>query len=270
MLKPEAVLTHFPQKPFGLNQKCKPCRDELEKVLKLVKPQHFQPAHTTHFQPAHTTPRRWKSERITLKSCNVLSHRDELEEVLKLVKPQHFLPVHGEFAFLCAHAQLASEVGCNFTSVIRNGQMLGIADRRNGKTLSLGWAQPQQEADSGTSACSSGGGTSALLCLSHVASLHEHTAHESNLTSGQMQMKCNAPAATAASPAQPEEDPFKPSSDRDAARAAAAVGVLGGQATGTLQLLGDVSLREFFNDGGKVGSTHLSAHACAKYVLALC
>ncbi len=61
MLKTEAVLTRFPQKPFGLNQKCKPCRDELEKVLKLVKPQHFQ--------PAHTTPRRWNSERITLKSC---------------------------------------------------------------------------------------------------------------------------------------------------------------------------------------------------------
>ena len=33
--------------------------------------------------------------------------RGELEEVMKLVKPQHFLPVHGEYAFLCAHAQLA-------------------------------------------------------------------------------------------------------------------------------------------------------------------
>lgn len=61
-----------------------------------------------------------------------------------------------------------------------------------------------------------------------------------------------AEAAAAASPAQPEEDPFKPRSDRDAARAAAAVGVLGGQPTSTLQLLGKVPLREFFNDGGKV------------------
>ena len=39
-----------------------------------------------------------------------LGCRDELEEVLKLAKPQHFLPVHGEYAFLCAHAQLAREV----------------------------------------------------------------------------------------------------------------------------------------------------------------
>lgn len=32
--------------------------------------------------------------------------RGELEEVLRYVKPQHFLPVHGEYAFLCAHAQV--------------------------------------------------------------------------------------------------------------------------------------------------------------------
>jgi hypothetical protein len=65
-------------------------------------------------------------------------------------------------------------------------------------------------------------------------------------------------AGAASPPAQPqaEEDPFRPQSDRDVARATAAVGVLGGQPTGTLQLLGDVKLREFFNDGGKV--THCS------------
>ena len=61
-------------------------------------------------------------------------------------------------------------------------------------------------------------------------------------------------AGAASPPDQPqaEQDPFRPQSDRDVARATAAVGVLGGQPTGTLQLLGDVKLREFFNDGGKV------------------
>ena len=62
--------------------------------------------------------------------------RDELEEVMKLVKPQHFLPVHGEYAFLTAHAQLAQDVGIRNTSVIRNGQMLGVHHRRNGNVVS--------------------------------------------------------------------------------------------------------------------------------------
>ncbi len=59
-------------------------------------------------------------------------------------------------------------------------------------------------------------------------------------------------AAAAAEAAAPRvEDPYAPASDAVASRAAQAVGVLGGQPTGTLQLLGDVELREFFNDGGK-------------------
>ena len=66
--------------------------------------------------------------------------REELAEVLKLVKPQHFLPVHGEYAFLCAHAELAIELGFRNTSVIRNGQMLGVTPKRNAKTLSSGSA----------------------------------------------------------------------------------------------------------------------------------
>jgi hypothetical protein len=64
--------------------------------------------------------------------------RGELEEVLRYIKPQHFLPVHGEYAFLCAHAQLARENQVIHTSVIRNGQMLGVHERRNAKTISSG------------------------------------------------------------------------------------------------------------------------------------
>lgn len=66
------------------------------------------------------------------------AYKEELEEVLQYIKPQHFLPVHGEYAFLCAHAQLARDVGVNFTSVIRNGQMLGVHERRNKNTVSTG------------------------------------------------------------------------------------------------------------------------------------
>jgi mRNA degradation ribonuclease J1/J2 len=66
------------------------------------------------------------------------AYRDELEEALQHVKPQHFLPVHGEYAFLCAHAQLAKETGISNTAVIRNGQMLGVWERRNGRTVSTG------------------------------------------------------------------------------------------------------------------------------------
>ena len=61
--------------------------------------------------------------------------RGELKELLQLVKPQHFLPVHGEYAFLCAHAQLARETGIHRTSVIKNGDMLGVSPPRNGKSV---------------------------------------------------------------------------------------------------------------------------------------
>ena len=68
------------------------------------------------------------------------AYRDELEEALQATKPQHFLPVHGEYSFLCAHAQLARENGIRNTSVIRNGQMLGVYERRNANTVSTGSA----------------------------------------------------------------------------------------------------------------------------------
>ena len=60
---------------------------------------------------------------------------------MKLVKPQHFLPVHGEYAFLCAHAQLARDIGITNTSVIRNGAFLGVSPKRNGRTVSSGSMQ---------------------------------------------------------------------------------------------------------------------------------
>lgn len=72
--------------------------------------------------------------------------RGELQELLQIVKPQHFLPVHGEYAFLCAHAQLAHDNGIHRTSVIKNGEMLGISPPRNGK--SVGSTQGMQKLDS--------------------------------------------------------------------------------------------------------------------------
>ena len=56
--------------------------------------------------------------------------------MLRLVKPQHFLPVHGEYSFLCAHAELAQQQGLRHTSVIRNGQLLGVSPGRNGSSMS--------------------------------------------------------------------------------------------------------------------------------------
>lgn len=148
------------------------------------------------------------------------------------------------------------EAGCNFTSVIRNGQMLGVADRRNGNTLSLGWRQQPASDDAGeardTPAPCDLPQEAAFLCAScHVSiSLVQ-------IMKGSPSACCLRLGAGAVSPSgqpQAEEDPFRPQSDRDTARATAAVGVLGGQPTGTLQLLGDVKLREFFNDGGKVST----------------
>lgn len=69
------------------------------------------------------------------------AYRGELEEILKLVKPQHFLPVHGEYAFLTAHAELAQDLGVKRTSVIRNGQMLGVYDINRSTHVSMGSMQ---------------------------------------------------------------------------------------------------------------------------------
>ncbi|XP_060204457.1 ribonuclease J [Lycium barbarum] len=67
------------------------------------------------------------------------AHREELEEVLRIVKPQHFLPVHGELLFLKEHELLGKSTGIRHTTVIKNGEMLGISHLRNRKVLSNGY-----------------------------------------------------------------------------------------------------------------------------------
>ena len=65
------------------------------------------------------------------------AYRDELEEVLKMLHPEHFLPVHGEYAFLKEHEALARSVGVQHSTVIGNGQMLGVTPLRNGQSHGL-------------------------------------------------------------------------------------------------------------------------------------
>lgn len=68
------------------------------------------------------------------------AYRDELEEALRLVKPQHFLPIHGEFAFMKHHELIGKSTGIRHTTVIKNGEMLGVAPLRNGRVLSSGFS----------------------------------------------------------------------------------------------------------------------------------
>ncbi|XP_037447064.1 ribonuclease J-like isoform X1 [Triticum dicoccoides] len=67
------------------------------------------------------------------------AYHDELEEVLQIVKPQHFLPVHGELLFLKEHELLGRSTGIKHTTVIKNGEMLGVSHLRNRKVLSNGF-----------------------------------------------------------------------------------------------------------------------------------
>ncbi|XP_058787737.1 ribonuclease J-like isoform X1 [Vicia villosa] len=67
------------------------------------------------------------------------AYRGELEEVLRIVKPQHFLPVHGEYLFLKEHESLGKSTGIRHTTVIKNGEMLGVSHLRNRRVLSNGF-----------------------------------------------------------------------------------------------------------------------------------
>ncbi|CAH9053153.1 unnamed protein product [Cuscuta europaea] len=73
------------------------------------------------------------------------AHREELEEVLRIVKPQHFLPIHGELLFLKEHELLGRSTGIRHSTVIKNGEMLGISHLRNRRVLSNGFISLHKE-----------------------------------------------------------------------------------------------------------------------------
>jgi len=55
------------------------------------------------------------------------AQRDEIAELFRLTRPACFVPVHGEYTFLRAHAELARECEVTSTTVLQNGELLGIA-----------------------------------------------------------------------------------------------------------------------------------------------
>lgn len=94
------------------------------------------------------------------------AYQGELEEVLKIVKPQHFLPIHGELLFLKEHELLGKSTGIRHTTVIKNGEMLGVSHLRNRRVLSNGFVSLGKEElqlmyNDGDKAF----GTSAELCV---------------------------------------------------------------------------------------------------------
>ncbi|XP_022934026.1 uncharacterized protein LOC111441254 isoform X4 [Cucurbita moschata] len=73
------------------------------------------------------------------------AYRGELEEILQIVKPQHFLPIHGELLFLKEHELLGRSTGIRHTTVIKNGEMLGVSHLRNRRVLSNGFTSLGKE-----------------------------------------------------------------------------------------------------------------------------
>lgn len=73
------------------------------------------------------------------------AYHEELDEVLKIVKPQHFLPIHGELLFLKEHELLGKSTGIRHTTVIKNGEMLGVSHLRNRRVLSNGFVSLGKE-----------------------------------------------------------------------------------------------------------------------------
>ncbi|XP_072964820.1 ribonuclease J [Typha angustifolia] len=94
------------------------------------------------------------------------AYREELEEVLQIVKPQHFLPIHGELLFLKEHELLGRSTGIRHTTVIKNGEMLGVSHLRNRRVLSNGFISlGKEELQLMYSDGDKAFGTSAELCI---------------------------------------------------------------------------------------------------------
>ena len=123
--------------------------------------------HTMH---KHAPRFSWLAKQTSHACCSGHAKQSELEEVLKLVKPQHFLPVHGEAAFLYKHAELAQELGCRNTTVIRNGQMFGCAELSNREFVSGGSAAKVRVPRAAPQQCRENSATALRTCGVHVMS----------------------------------------------------------------------------------------------------
>ncbi len=55
------------------------------------------------------------------------ARQEELKTLLKLVRPKHFIPIHGEYAFLKAHAALATACGVPNVRIVENGAVMSLA-----------------------------------------------------------------------------------------------------------------------------------------------
>ncbi|KAJ6418111.1 hypothetical protein OIU84_001489 [Salix udensis] len=92
----------------------------------------------------HTSGHGYRGELWKEKHLHILTHCMK-EEVLKIVKPQHFLPIHGELLFLKEHELLGKSTGIHHTTVIKNGEMLGVSHLRNRRVLSNGFVSLGKE-----------------------------------------------------------------------------------------------------------------------------
>ncbi len=62
--------------------------------------------------------------------CSGHARSDEQREMLELIRPRTFVPVHGDHRFLCAHADLARELGITDVHVLDSGDVLEVDGER--------------------------------------------------------------------------------------------------------------------------------------------